>query len=69
MSLCDPQRDEGFSTDEANFGILPPLPPRPGKEERGRHYAERALTAMRRFAREHGLRYDPAMAVAEIQNA
>lgn len=58
-----------FQPMKANFGILPPLPPRPGKEERGRHYAERALTAMRRFAREHGLRYDPAMAVAEIQNA
>ena len=45
-------------------GILPPLPARPGKEERGRHYTERALIAMRRFAREHGLRYDPQAAAA-----
>lgn len=51
-----------FQPMKANFGILPPLPPRPGKEERGRHYAERALTAMRRFAREHALRYDPHVA-------
>ena len=54
-----------FQPMKANFGILPPLPPRPGKEERGRHYAERALTALRRFAREYGLRYDPALAVPE----
>lgn len=51
-----------FQPMKANFGILPPLPPRPGKEECGRHYAERALTAMRRFAREHALRYDPHVA-------
>ncbi len=51
-----------FQPMKANFGILPPLPPRPGKEERGRHYAERALTALRRFAREHGLRYDQLLA-------
>ncbi|MCZ2113868.1 MAG: methylenetetrahydrofolate--tRNA-(uracil(54)-C(5))-methyltransferase (FADH(2)-oxidizing) TrmFO [Anaerolineae bacterium] len=53
-----------FQPMKANFGILPPLPPRPGKEERGRYYAERSLTAMRRFAREHGLRYDSHIAAA-----
>lgn len=53
-----------FQPMKANFGILPGLPPRPGKEERGRYYAERSLTALRRFAREHGLRYDPAVAAA-----
>ena len=47
-----------FQPMKANFGILPPLPPRPGKEDRGRYYSERALTALRRFAREHGLGYD-----------
>ncbi len=58
-----------FQPMKANFGILPPLPARPGKEERGRHYAERALTALRRFAREYGLRYDPRVitALEEIQ--
>lgn len=55
-----------FQPMKANFGILPPLPPRPGKEERGRHYSERALTALRRFAREHGLRYDPRVAAADV---
>jgi methylenetetrahydrofolate--tRNA-(uracil-5-)-methyltransferase len=48
-----------FQPMKANFGILPPLPDRPGKTDRGRYYAERALTAMRRFARDYGLRYDP----------
>ena len=57
-----------FQPMKANFGILPPLPPRPGKDERGRHYSERALTALRRFAREHGLRYDPQVA-ATTQSA
>lgn len=46
-----------FQPMKANFGILPPLAGKPGKEERGRQYAERALTALRRFAREHGVRY------------
>ena len=55
-----------FQPMKANFGILPPLPPRPGNEERGRLYAERALTVMRRFAREHSLRYDPRVASAAI---
>jgi methylenetetrahydrofolate--tRNA-(uracil-5-)-methyltransferase len=58
-----------FQPMKANFGILPPLPPRPGKEDRGRHYAERALTALRRFAREHGLRYDPLVAAATPHEA
>jgi methylenetetrahydrofolate--tRNA-(uracil-5-)-methyltransferase len=57
-----------FQPMKANFGILPPLPPRPGREERARHYTERALTAMRRFAREHGLSYDPEIAAADLQS-
>lgn len=55
-----------FQPMKANFGILPALPPRPGKDERGRQYAERALTALRRFAREHGLRYDRRIAEEAI---
>jgi methylenetetrahydrofolate--tRNA-(uracil-5-)-methyltransferase len=47
-----------FQPMKANFGILPPLSTNDGKQERGRRYAERALTALRRFAREHSLRYD-----------
>lgn len=53
-----------FQPMKANFGILPPLPPSSGKRERGEQYAERALTALRRFAREHGLRYDQVSAIA-----
>ncbi len=55
-----------FQPMKANFGILPQLPPRPGKEDRGRHYSERALTALRRFAREHGLGYDQQAAIAAL---
>ena len=51
-----------FQPMKANFGILQPLPPGPGKRERGDQYAERALTSLRRFAREHGLRYDQTSA-------
>jgi methylenetetrahydrofolate--tRNA-(uracil-5-)-methyltransferase len=58
-----------FQPMKANFGILPPLPPRPGKHDSGRLYAERALTALRRFAREHGLRYDQALAAPSVETA
>ncbi len=54
-----------FQPMKANFGILPPLPPSSGKRERGEQYAERALTALRRFAREHGLRYDQRAAITD----
>ncbi|HEY1408302.1 MAG TPA: methylenetetrahydrofolate--tRNA-(uracil(54)-C(5))-methyltransferase (FADH(2)-oxidizing) TrmFO [Promineifilum sp.] len=47
-----------FQPMKANFGILPPLPEMGKKDERGARYADRSLTALRRFAREHGLRYD-----------
>jgi methylenetetrahydrofolate--tRNA-(uracil-5-)-methyltransferase len=47
-----------FQPMKANFGILPALPANYNKSERGERYAERALTALRRFAREHSLRYD-----------
>ena len=56
-----------FQPMKANFGILPPLPPRPGKQDNGRLYADRALTALRRFAREHGLRYDPQVAALNTE--
>jgi methylenetetrahydrofolate--tRNA-(uracil-5-)-methyltransferase len=56
-----------FQPMKANFGILPPLPPRPGKPDTGPLYADRAQTALRRFAREHGLRYDPGDAHAKTQ--
>ena len=52
-----------FQPMKANFGILPPLPEMGKKDERGARYADRSLTALRRFAREHGLRYDQHSAV------
>ncbi len=58
-----------FQPMKANFGILPPLPPRPGKQDNGRLYADRALTALRRFARQHGLRYDQALAAPTVETA
>ena len=47
-----------FQPMKANFGILPELPNSPSKSDRGYRYAERSLTALRRFAREHGVQYD-----------
>lgn len=47
-----------FQPMKANFGLLPLPEQRLGKEERYRYYSERALTALRRFARERGLAYD-----------
>lgn len=53
-----------FQPMKANFGILPPLATNDPKADRGRRYAERALTALRRFAREHALRYDQQATLA-----
>lgn len=50
-----------FQPMKANFGILPPPQHQIGKSERYRWYSERALTAMRRFARENHLRYNPTI--------
>lgn len=51
-----------FSPMKANFGILPPPENKMGKQERYRYYVERALTALRRFARESGVRYERDLA-------
>ena len=51
-----------FSPMKANFGILPPPENKMGKQERYRYYVERALTALRRFARESGVRYERELA-------
>ena len=47
-----------FQPMKANFGLFPPPQAKISKRERGRWYAEKALTKMRRFAREFGLEYD-----------
>lgn len=47
-----------FQPMKANFGLLS-LPEQPmNKQERYAYYSQRALTALRRFAREHELAYD-----------
>ncbi|MEW5987424.1 MAG: methylenetetrahydrofolate--tRNA-(uracil(54)-C(5))-methyltransferase (FADH(2)-oxidizing) TrmFO [Chloroflexota bacterium] len=51
-----------FQPMKANFGLLPLPEQRLGKEERYHYYSQRALTALRRFARERGLAYDRAAA-------
>ena len=55
-----------FQPMKSNFGILPPPPAekRMKKSERYAYYAERGLTALRRFAREHELAFDQAAAEA-----
>lgn len=47
-----------FQPMKANFGLLPPPQHDLPKSERYRWYSERALTALRRFARAHAVRYD-----------
>jgi methylenetetrahydrofolate--tRNA-(uracil-5-)-methyltransferase len=47
-----------FQPMKANFGLLPLPQQQMGKSERYRWYSERALTALRRFARANDLHYD-----------
>lgn len=58
---------KSFQPMKANFGLLPPAEHRLSKEERYRYYHDRALTSMRRFARERRLKYDLVAAEAGIQ--
>lgn len=47
-----------FQPMKANFGLLTQPEQRMNKQERYVYYSKRALTALRRFAREHELKYD-----------
>lgn len=58
-----------FQPMKANFGLFAPPEHAPGKAERYRWYTERALTALRRFARAHNLRYDRAAAERDLHAA
>ncbi|GAB4164141.1 MAG: FADH(2)-oxidizing methylenetetrahydrofolate--tRNA-(uracil(54)-C(5))-methyltra nsferase TrmFO [Candidatus Promineifilaceae bacterium] len=51
-----------FQPMKANFGLLPPPESRMKKEDRYAYYSKRALTALRRFARERRLAFDQAAA-------
>ena len=56
-----------FQPMKSNFGILPqPEQTIKSKRERYVYYAERSLTALRRFARDHTLAYDRAAAEAAL---
>lgn len=50
-----------FQPMKANFGLLP-APEQVGKQDRPAYYSQRALTALRRFARERQLAFDPMAA-------
>jgi methylenetetrahydrofolate--tRNA-(uracil-5-)-methyltransferase len=58
---------KSFQPMKANFGLLPMPEQRMKKPERYRYYTTRALTRMRRFARERGLKYDSETAEREVE--
>lgn len=57
---------KNFQPMKANFGLFPLPEHRLGKKERYHWYKERALTALRRFAREHNLAYNREKAESVI---
>lgn len=56
-----------FQPMKANFGLFEPPAGKMGKSERYLWYSQRSLTALRRFARQHQLRYDREAAEADLQ--
>ena len=56
---------ENFQPMKANFGLFPLPEHKLNKSERYQWYGKRALTALRRFARANGLRYDRQRAEEE----
>lgn len=56
-----------FQPMKANFGLLPPPTAQLGKSDRYRWYSERALTALRRFARANSLSFNREKAEQAIQ--
>ena len=59
-------RAKSFQPMKANFGLLPMPEQRMGKAERYRYYSQRALTTMRRFARERRVNYDSELAERDL---
>ncbi len=55
-----------FQPMKANFGLLPPPANQLPKSDRYRWYSERALTSLRRFARNNGLAYNRDIAEANL---
>ncbi|MBE2202699.1 MAG: methylenetetrahydrofolate--tRNA-(uracil(54)-C(5))-methyltransferase (FADH(2)-oxidizing) TrmFO [Anaerolinea sp.] len=58
-----------FQPMKANFGLFSSPPTNLNKSDRYRWYSERALTALRRFARANELRYDPAASMNSLPGA
>ncbi len=54
-----------FQPMKSNFGLFTPPEQKLGKKERYLYYADRSLTALRRFARDRRLAYDRVAAEAE----
>ena len=63
VTHADPRN---FQPMKANFGIVPMPEHRMGKKERYEYYTRRALTALRRFAREYEIEFDREAAEAEV---
>lgn len=57
-----------FQPMKANFGLFDQPPQKTGKKDRYQWYSERALTALRRFARANDLRYDRERAEADLSS-
>ena len=53
-----------FQPMKSNFGLFAAPPQRMGKKDRYAWYADKSLTSLRRWARDHGVRYDRAAAEA-----
>ncbi len=57
-----------FQPMKANFGLFPPPQTKMSKRDRSFWYSRRALTKMRRFAREYGLDYDRYRAEKDLES-
>ena len=55
-----------FSPMKSNFGLFPPPPGKMGKKDRYQWYAEKGLTSLRRFCRDHDVVYDRRVAEAQL---
>ena len=56
-----------FSPMKANFGLFAPPPQKLGKKDRYQWYAERGLTSLRRWCRDHGVAFDRIAAETPTQ--
>ena len=57
---------KNFQPMKANFGLFAPPQQQIGKQERYKWYSERALTSLRRFARDYNLPYDREAAESNV---